>query len=77
METILVSVIVLLLGIAIFGAYTAVQRRYSPEAYSAWCKLYHRNDFTYEEWKCMRKSGLLDVPRDGGATVIIPVQSGR
>jgi prepilin-type N-terminal cleavage/methylation domain-containing protein len=71
-EVIVLLVIVALMSLLAFAISADSQQRYSHEAYSSWCKLHQRTDFTYEEWKKARKDGLLDAPKDS-TPVIMPM----
>lgn len=75
-EVAIITVIVLCLVVLFWSTCSTVKKQYSHETYVSWCKLHQRTDFTYEEWKEMRRAGLLD-PETKVVPVVIPIQTGR
>lgn len=56
-EWAIVGVVLILLSIFAYGGYNNVKTQSSQETYQVWCKVYNRQDLTYEEWLVARRAG--------------------
>lgn len=65
------ALVVLLIGVLIFGAVVSSRYELAPETYRAWCAA-TKSDISYEEWKRLNIAGLLPgQPKT--TTVVVPV----
>ena len=52
------SILITILALALCGCEPMLRAEYERQ-YNAWCKLYRRNDITFEEWNLLRKNYML------------------
>lgn len=52
------SVLITILALSLCGCEPMLRAEYERQ-YNAWCKLYQRNDITFEEWNLLRKNYML------------------
>lgn len=52
------TIIITIIALALCGCEPMLRGEYEKQ-YSAWCKLYRRNDITFEEWNLLRKNYML------------------
>lgn len=67
----IIALIVLFVGVIVFGTYAVEKRAGSRETYQAWCKATNV-EITYEEWRRLRAADLLPG-QTKTKTVVIPV----
>lgn len=58
-EILTVIAIVAIVFILVVG--TVIDTRPTQDQYNAWCKLHHRSDITFEEWKVLKQGNWLDT----------------
>ena len=52
------SILITILALSLCGCEPMLRGEYERQ-YNAWCKLYQRNDITFEEWNLLRKNYML------------------